>query len=512
MALTILDSPASNVYARNPAHYNIQTDQYITSGSKPFLTLTMSSNGPQSGDSFTLTIDNTPIVINFIGNVLAANVFEVHGNYTPDAMNTYANNLLAELQLNHALNSYFDIVIVSSSASQAVFKFTSKDGSEFTYTGSMTSTTDAYTAGTADTYAENYKIVIELWQETAFQSGVYERIETLQQTPDEAQKTSFDISAIVEKLLRHELPEYLASAAKIKNTTSIQARFYIKYTDKSGNPVVQNNWNIELSDHLAFLAGVPYPDFPTSGIPADLYGKALTRKPKTLTVIPEQQEYLYFINDKSDVAPQLECTVYFTDGSSMSYAPTITADTVKKNQIAWLSCGYNQLDIGSADANKTVHKYTVRVWDGTNYFTETFTFLVDLKYQEHPRQFLLPNGLGGYDTLYCSGYGQKVLQRQVEISEKPIPSGYAAEDAQLIATMDDPGTFMQATGGPYSPEYARYLEDIFNYNGQAYILGASGWEAIIITSNELMPVKEEEDVRLLSFRYQYAFTQKNAQL
>ena len=513
MALTLTTSPPSLVYARNAIWYQMHTDQYITAGSKPYMLMTLNSNGPQLGDTFTLTIDNTPIVLTFIGNVLPSNPFELHANYTPDPMNTYATQLLAELQACHLLSAYFDMAIDSSSASQAVIRFTSRSGEEFTRSLTITNGSSSYTAGTADSYAANYKLLGELWMESAFAAGDYRKIDTLEQVPDQNQDAFFNLMRQVEAELRHPLPEYLSSSAKLRACTAGHARFYIKYADKSGSPVTQSAWSYENNIHVAYLAGVPIDELPAADFLADRQGKALSRLGNTLSVTPDQLQYLWFFNHTASGTPQIECTVWFTDGSSAAYSPTITIDSLALHQMGYLSCGYTQLDIGAADPNKTVRKYSVRVKDSSgNYYTEAVTFILDWDYKEDFRQFLLPNGYGGYDTLAAIGAVSASLSRKETQVPVPEPFNAQASDALERSVPEDRQVKYTAAAGPFDTVMLGRLQDIFAQSGQAYTAEGGSFVPVELIDKSITLIDRSRDAHVLRFAWRYSFPQNNVKI
>lgn len=511
--VTLQSVPPNLVFGKNPIWYKLSTDQFIVAGTHPYWELTMDANGPQSLDFFEIEILDSTIRIDFISPLnVPANTFEVVGNDDANLMGVYGTGLVEALQKNHALSAHFTITLESSSDTQAVIRLTSRYGVEFVGTENMSNTTATYTAGTDDTYADHYKILVQVWMESGYGLGDYRLIDTLEQTPDANQAAVFNLMKQVKAQLRHELPEYLDSSAKIVPCTRPLGRFYLQYADKSGTPVVQNDWSIELATHTAYLAGVAEDQHPNADLNVDwvVNARAFTHQPAQCLVAPDELVYLYFVPSSQPNGVDLEVVVYFEDGSSMSYSPTVTVTVPDRYQMAWASVGYNQLAIGSADPAKTVHHYTVRVKStGGTYYTDLRTYVVDHHYHAQQRQLLLANGMGGYDSLLVTGTQQAQVNRPHEVVEQPARFNASPADATQVAVREDGHKVMEVSAGPYDNSYARYVEDLLLQHGQAYLVDGGHFTPIIITSTSVDMVNEDDDVQQIRIQYRYGFDQVN---
>lgn len=511
--ITLSHVPPSLVFGKNPIWYNLTTDQYIVTGTLPYWDLTMDATGPQSGDHFILTIADTPIRIDFIDpQTIPASVFEIPGNDDGLDMDLYGISLLTALQKVHALTAHFTITLEVFTPAQVVIRFTSASGAAFTGSVTANNSSGAYVAGTPDTYTEHYKILVQLWMESTFNSGDYHLIDTLEQTPDDNQAVVFNLMKQVKAQLRHELPEFLLSSAKVLPTTQPLGRFYLQYTDKSGNPVVQQDWSIEPTIHTAYLAGVGHDLFQSADLNLDWIAaaRAFTHQPETVLVTPNQPIYLYFVPNNTPNAIELEVMVYFEDGSSQSYAPTLTGTMPARHQLTAVTVGYTQLAIDQVDNTKRVHRYTVRVKSAAGtYYTALRTYVVNHHYQAQERYLLLPNGMGGYDTLLATGTRHQQLNRPMEMVDVPAVFGADSSQPTVVALPDDHHTTFELSAGPFDTAWQQYLEDLLLSHGQAYLVGESHFIPIVITSSTIDLVDENEDVHQLRLQYRYGFDQHN---
>lgn len=148
--------------------------------------------------------------------------------------------------------------------------------------------------------------------------------------------------------------------------------------------------------------GVALADFSndtTGAYTANLPLKFLTHQEREKVIFQDQPEWLSAYLIPGDY--QIVYKLFYSDGTTAFKTGSISIPFF--SQIVTFPVGYCQTDIAGLDSSKTIVYYEFYLEAESGRYTETFTYILDTRFERFKKYFLAKNSLGGWDTFLCIG-------------------------------------------------------------------------------------------------------------
>jgi len=227
----------------------------------------------------------------------------------------------------------------------------------------------------------------------------------------------------------------------------------------------------------------------------------LTRAGRLLAreVRKEQPEYLYIFKT-SGGSFDVTVTFFYTDGtdSDCTKGPIVVED----NSVAWIAVGWDQLDLDAeVDDAKTLSYYYITVQDtdgGMRYQLDDHT-------TEYDQYFLFDNGIGGLDTIRCSGktiYGASATR---QIFERTRARGTNFQQGLVGVNNPTASEEWQMNTGYYHEDWCRHLAQLLTGDIWYVDRGRKRFLKCTIQNQSLRLVDKEDDPTLQSVEFTVKF-------
>lgn len=460
MPATLDTAPPARALSKAPIRVELSTDATIATAANIVLTIT--GTGPSAAET---------LRIQWLGNDL---LFTVVDPLTASALNwplhdgaetltEYADRVADRLRAHETLHDYFSI----ARSGAGVITLTQRllEVCDITVTDGLSDVAAVVTDVTAVTAQENLRALVEVWSATG-DLATDEKLVALH-SPYElpAGETEIDISAAFSGLEPH-LPTantivigFSLSLPKGEATAAFLA-YYLRYADKYGAPAIAETLQKTADTFYAVLGSLAgdsrHPQGAGNGEPyirhnyrrrANTYDYYLESNNNILRrpIAPTQPDWVYVMLyedavgipavEGPSVEVYVECTLYWSDGTSSVYQPYDTdATELDINKMYWIISGYRQLKIntvtptGGTDPEAYVVAYDwilKRVSDDLGITSACYT----LEHNAGWDYFLLfSNGIGGCETVCLRGKGIERYKTIAEKFRKPRPAGWIPAD------------------------------------------------------------------------------------
>lgn len=490
--ISIIDQPQAVALAKNPMAITLDTDNYITTpGQKCMVDLDFTGD-PVAGETLMLAWNGKTVLFTFVDYMTAPDNsgLQIWTNDFGDYMDDYLGYVRRDIRSNFLLYADFEVEVVNGGMGSAGIRLTAREAG-VKYNLAITSTVSgmavgAQVNGVDEVVRENFKINAYVYLEEVFNSGSFQNIIALQGNVTENQ-CRFELNEILFSYLKPVLPSYNQTAVSL--ALDLLKRYYIAFAESYNVPE-----EVKFVDHdsmgilSVLLAGYSFEKFPGNTFLADYINHAnarkfLTTQPRIKDISREQQEYLYFYNNKISGTLELKAKVYFTDGTS-STSVRLSVTGLQK-QVYVFPAGFSQLALVGIDPAKTVLSYEIFVSHSTaGTQSEIFTYQVDHNLYENSFYFLFLNSLGGMDTVWCKGSQALNAKFSREFFQKILPADYTVTEAEkeeynLLFSQE----FTVATGFK-SKEYIEYLQDFYR-SEMVFIIRNSHFLRVNIEAKEM---------------------------
>ena len=243
-------------------------------------------------------------------------------------------------------------------------------------------------------------------------------------TPDGLGIVEIDLSRIADSLLSCELPPIAGGTSK---ATGQSGQFSIDFVEKTlalpdgGTPET-------VTDIIVIKGGIAYEVWTGQAWFANVYPtprKIMSWQSNRFVATWEKTwlTYLHLTDTAADY--YLLPMVHFTDGTSEAGSHITFPDTTAVQYLFYhFAAGYDQLAIGSVNVAKTVHFYTLTVYDDTDTeVSETVRFNMDYSPVYDRLQFVYFNSLSGLDSVKLLGEHQQAPVRTFELVDRNTSRG-----------------------------------------------------------------------------------------
>lgn len=430
------------------------------------------------------------------------------------------NAVVAAFRENFHLFENFDIIYTTSNGNPTM-QLTARwrDNIGLSVTNNLSNTTETVTAGVNHNVRENFRIVFGVYMEEVHQSGEFKELAILEKQvydTGSGYAADFLINEILDNdLLLPSLPTFNQSSITTYN--SIIKQFYFRAGERYGSPVEYQAYTTPFTSILQVVRGhLDHMDFLEEEFHNQIIDKDrfLTLEPDNKKVTPEQQEYLYWYRDSpNDADAHLKADIAFKDGSQQTY--NLADFTAEGQKIYLIPAGFDQLDIGSQNSNKTVKQYTLYVeHDNGTRISEKRTYIVDRTFYPHVRYFLFENNLGCFDTLKATGRQSTTFDVEKDVIQKLREGDHRATEGDYEVSRSAGRNEYEVSIGYKSKEYLNYVRRCLNSN-HVYLIAEDNYlrdyerdgvfVPVIVQPDSFELYTDEDGIHALTFTYREAF-------
>lgn len=525
MALTITTDSINYQGSKSPIGFKLTTDKHLLSfGIKSISTVYIVAN-PLITDylEFYFLDSANYFRVNF-ATTLNDEGTNVRTNVSSLSLPDYAVQLMADLQRIYVLNHRYDFSVVGQDillTAKNVGANTGTQPSPLSTIFPRVYFDNTAAAGADDVYNENFSALAEVLIETTKNSGVFERVNTLESHPF-ANVCKFDLSETLDAYLKVSKPNIDTNGAEI--VPESLKRYYLIYFEKYGTPAIEKVTSQTPTNGLVLKGGISYLNW--EGTNAKIVdnlrdnGLYISNKSYTRVVKKSQPEFIAFIinNNSASVAWQIRLLVvlHYTDNTNSSHimGAAWVLSSFLVNDVLRFSTGYDQLDIdGLKTSGKTVKKYTVEVIanDGattTGSITEQITYIVNESSELDTHYYLFQNSLGDFDTLCCTGEQIIVPNIEREIAEIATDYEHLPTDFNAINFSNtEIVTKKQLSGYQRKADIEWFKEFFLSTQHYEYLNGKL--IPIILKSNSFEKFRSQQTLNTFEFEFYQAFKDNN---
>jgi hypothetical protein len=309
-----------------------------------------------------------------------------------------------------------------------------------------------------------------------------------------------EIQSLLDGLLTPSLP--LVDSGRITVCDGLTRQYYTQrqQLDPAGTVVGQFNdqssWVIR-----AGVAPEQYADYRDTLFTdtAALGGHFLTYQPDDKRVLPDQPEYLCWLNNVQP-APKsirLRLQTIGLDGTTETRT-VMSLASLAPMTVYCLPVGPLALDLSDQ-----VHAYQVWVSNENDEgLSVVRSYWIDRRYYRQCRYLLFGNSLGGWDTLALTGRATEKLSTTRLISERPPhPDGLASYAERTVSNVTGERELSVSTA--YLSKTERSWLRELSFAEQVYLL-ADDWLPLLLADNDYLADSDEETLIGRTFVFRYA--------
>lgn len=490
MAITLTKEPEIISFSKDPMVFEFQTDNMVVSaGAAAVNTIFIPVGGSAVDDVMVLIWGGQELRMVAKAVPLLAHEFLAG---TADL-----NVLLPYFKNNYTLDKDFVVSVVSGGIELAA----RSAGVRYNLSNvgfSVGGTVSNSTPGVDAVIRKNFGVYFEIWIQKNDGTDAVRKIHDDVVPVADNSKAEVDVSMVLHSNLTEDLPwEFTANADLCLKS---KRKYYLRYAEVFGDKAQVQALTVSGTKHIT-LGGSSLIGRKT--VAALLQGSTaaadacLRIGDMTRFVLPSEEQYLYFLATRTDVAPRLKATITYSDNSTeVKFGLGLSA--VRYSKVYFRA----SLAVFEPNVSKTVVQYVVRVIDADNSdaaLSKDYTYIVDYSIKRFVRNFWYLNSLGAVDEFATFGKGSKEIEFYKESAEK------ATNDVELLQIEDyhieARESFEVATGFRGKRELA-YMRDFF-LSTQKFVKKLGKWIPIIVDNKK---IREGEDGRnLAGYKFEYSF-------
>lgn len=470
MSLTTIQEPAALSFSKNPVWYRFLSGNYrLTVGDKAKYEIVFSS--PLAGHHFTIEFNGKVYTFNCVSSPNGDGYeFRPYGN------STQFNQMVTDFEGNYYLYKHYDFtpsyagnkIIFEAKENGAIWNMQLIDAS-------TSITLNTVLAGTDDTFNPNYKVFADIH----LQSNPANAPETnlIAQLDADAWKDDvvmalgtneyvfdFELQNILNTKLKAFVPGW--NLATVTKATEMLLNFWLRYGEIYGDdPVVHfNSYNGAANNYKQVIIGGLQLDEVTFTVTPSFTGlKLLNRQPATKVISKSCQEYLYKYMTTAEQDLQLQCAIYYTDGTTWSGNVGTAVGLSTAKSVYVFPAGWDVLNLGSKSPTKTPVRYEVYITnDIGTVLSDTQHYVLDLREYEETQRLLFLGACGAMEHVLLTGYTQEKLENEGEQSVAAKMPWYDRGDALLVHANTRQKTIYVFNTGYKSKDYIDWLKELAN--------------------------------------------------
>ena len=512
--ITLLTSPTSPALAKNPMAWKFRVTDSMGDlyGAKPGTATLECNNGTfQIGDSVTISwTDEEGLAQSLTFSAVASPSSIVQVQAAPLTLAGY-EAIADKIQAHYRIAPVFELSVVENTPTNFSIIATARDARfdyEVVWDNADLSGTTAVTdeAPVGDNTPDNLQMLFEVYFESVYGSGDYNRVATMRGFPDQNGEAIFDVSHIIwrEMLGDTASPPLPAFDNDVTVLADNLRNYYVRYREQyDGISDVDRAW-VHLGTSSAMLGGIAQALFAETsfllGLDAD--SSLLTWYPDGKTVAPAQPEYLPWYNyTDSTKNVVVELVRYTAAGAQATLFRMESGIDIEPQQTALVPVGYDQLNINNTD----VLKYTVRLVDETSdyeggspvYLSPARTFYVDHDYYEEQRFLMYLNSFFCPVTLRCIGEHTKEVEVSRQLSEQVLAPDYVSDISQRYQYDYAIEQYFTYRTGFISRAEMEALQELMAYN-EIYEVDSNGYIPLILEEDSFQITETRQQLHSLT--------------
>jgi len=308
-------------------------------------------------------------------------------------------------------------------------------------------------------------LVVEVWIESAFGAGDFERVSWQMKDPDTTGLVWYDAATILKHLVQHEAPQ-LGQATHTEQTCK---RYFLQYSE-TPRPNYANNLVFDNAGiRYALASGMEFNDFPTRNSSLPYSTGVLTSAPENREIYVQSEHFVTYL-PAQDEPLTLQFSVTEPAGSVSTYT----------------------LNYGSGFKFRPVHLPIGSITSGFGTFQST-----KVTFPNGESLRLLPfdpvcqgiemvyytNLYGGIDNLFCEGISNATHQARKRTFQHFTPVNYGRNFRQIQTyNHERQQRGRLRTGFKMESEYRSYIH---------FLDTPQSW---ILRSNDLLPIHPRTEV------------------
>lgn len=515
--MTILNTASDYNLSRNPNYVRVQTNNYtipVNNGVKAQgVFMGMATN--VLDDTMTVDFNGTAIVYTF------KNTFNIAlkqlSKFPGGDVTAYIAQLVNELNMDPAIANFYEITRLAT-----MIVFTARNpGPQYNLSNSSTSISflNAYyfdnrfgTNNFTTVIRDNFKIVTELWAETAANSNVFEKVVEIAKEPI-VDRIELDLAPFIDNCLAYEFPNALNTIAFL--CPQLSKRFYVRNYEYYGTPATQQGLIFTTITYHSLKAG--FGRTMNKVVPKNqlqffywVHQCFLTRQNRFKKIARHQLEYLYFCFDTNIPNPaSIRYTCYDAKGKTTVFVNTTTAPNIKIGNV-WAFPVNHELGYLASYPEFIKMEVQVIVPLLNQVLSETFTYYADDEVYQDECFLFFANADGGLDTVRMTGKIEASQEFSIETSNRTLTVKDSMYDGDSLVQVKEKTDTYTAFSGFVDKETISYIEDLF-LSRKVFILkrSASGLYQmpIVITTKAL--VKHKTRQNLFGYQVEYYEAQRS---
>lgn len=502
MSVVVTQSPDDIALAKNQVLYKAQTDEYITNAGSPFSKAIALSGVPADGD--TLVLDFKDLTFTYTFKTVPADRFDV--DRSSGILITVQQELYNRINENYYIHLYyalsfpFSVITLVAHEPGTEFNMTISGSAPYFLTGSN---------GTDPVVRSDFRLYWDVYDASDVSIPVWEKVISQDLIPDNNQFINPDVAELLRSVLSPDVPAFGATAVSY-NANSLR-KFLIRHGEYYDDEV-----------HLYFtepakkvmLAGIAIDKWPFITFLND-YGfsadgqKWLTNQPRLQVIDKAAQTYLCCLVDSDFV---VKADFFWNDDTST----TETLFSVAGNSKTWalIPTGWNALNMDSFIPGGVDYPLHYEVYIEQNTFaSEKFAFELDLNNYINPRYLVFHNSLNGWDTIWCTGDQNRLLETVGEDYDGPVsrdmkPVAVENNIVEASTKSDHPiqQRFFEMNTGYKARNYVQALARELALSEKILLVDAGRWIEVKIDRGSIKEIDgDADDLWALSFKYELGF-------
>ena len=496
MSITIIDTPKTVDFCRNPLAFKVKGNKYIAiSESYATWKITRTNYAIQVNNYLSFSFNGIVVTMKFV-------------NF-PDDSGSQINNhaslsqILLAFQNNYYLNDTFNIVLNGNAITATAKIKGTQYATSIGYSGNGF-TINTVTPPVNPVIQSNYKILSKLLVEQIYNSGNY--VETMEMLND------VDISGnavinINDKIRRTaftgiDIPAFNQSI--ITKCTNTIKRYMMNFYEYYGAlPIPHLKYSSVI--YFAINGLIPFNVFPGYNFITDvaISKNFLSNMPDSIETWDKAQQYLYFFNWVPGLRSLTQyINIYYTDGSTYNKIINYN-NAVYQYETFIIPTGISNLNLNTIDPTKTIDYYETYlkispIIFGTNVYTKKQTY----KRVNPPAistVFLFENDFGVLETLLA---GTELTELTVEknLSQCELPYNYDVLDGSLISEVQN--DYLTKTVNVFHKNFneAEHIIEVLR-NNNLYLQGGSNFYKCVILPDTYKIIDENDDLYSVQFKY-----------
>lgn len=340
-------------------------------------------------------------------------------------------------------------------------------------------------------------IVLQVFVETSFGSGVYKEVPQLHKPVDENGEVVFELQPLIRPYLEYEFVDYDADTAIF--SAQVCKAYYVAFADTDQVNVCSLELNATKAKY-ALRGGLSFSQYPTLRAMIGNAISLLTTRPYSrLQISRKQRAFLSFIREITIVNLSFDWTVHYTDGNTKTI--TVNVGTVPAFQVVHIPYGFNVNDY--EEAGKKISHITTDLF-GYSVRVEVF----DTSLFRQAEEVHWYNSLGGLDSLIATG-----VHEQEDILSREEFRHHVAYDYQMPEVQFENYDLEARTGGVIRSGYkdkAEYQVLLDLMRSQHVVLRVRNlFRNILMTADKIQRYKSDQYLNGLAVPYRFAYPAGN---